>query len=116
MKINNDITFKVDIAGRIEHRMQPGVTPGAADPSASTDNGGATMGYKNIIYYAIAAAPVVNPRMPNGTYIGYNNPLIARDESGFSDRKTKSGSNINEFSVRCFKMDKRVAIDLAFWL
>lgn len=90
MKINNDITFKVDIAGRIEHRMQPGVTPGAADPSASTDNGGATMGYKNIIYYAIAAAPVVNPRMPNGTYIGYNNPLIARDESGFSDRKTKS--------------------------
>lgn len=90
MKINNDITFKVDIAGRIEHRLQPGVTPGAADPSASTDNGGATMGYKNIIYYAIAATPVVNPRMPDGTYIGYNNPLIARDESGFSDRKTKS--------------------------
>lgn len=90
MKILDQLTFKVDISGRLEHRLQPGVTPGAADPSASTANGGATMGYKNIIYYAIAAAPVVNPRMPDGTYIGYNNPLIARDESGFSDRKTKS--------------------------
>lgn len=90
IKIHNDVTFKIDISGRTEQRLQPGVTPGAADPSASTANGGATMGYKNIIYYTIAAAPVVNPKTPDGTYIGYNNPLIARDESGFSDRKTKS--------------------------
>jgi TonB-linked SusC/RagA family outer membrane protein len=90
VKIANDLTFKVDIAGRLEQRNQPGVTPGAADPSGSTANGGATMGYKNIVFYAISAAPVVNPRMPDGTYIGANNPLIARDESGFTDRKTKS--------------------------
>jgi len=89
IKFTDKLTFKVDIAGRLEHRQQPGVTPGAADPSASTANGGATMGYKNIIYYAIAAAPVVNPRMKDGTYIGYNNPLIARDESGFRDHQTR---------------------------
>lgn len=89
IKFTDDLTFKVDIAGRLEHKQQPGVSPGAADPSASTANGGATMGYKNIIYYAIAAAPVVNPKMKDGTWIGYNNPLIARDESGFRDHKSR---------------------------
>jgi TonB-linked SusC/RagA family outer membrane protein len=90
VKIANNLTLKIDIAGRSEQRNQPGVTPGSADPSASTANGGATMGYKNIVFYAISAAPVVNKQMPDGTYIGANNPLIARDESGFTDRKTKS--------------------------
>lgn len=89
IKFTKNLSFKIDIAGRLENKSQPGVTPGAADPSASTANGGATMGYKNIIYYAIAAAPVVNPRMPDGTYIGYQNPLIARDESGFYNSKNK---------------------------
>ncbi len=94
LKISKNTTFKVDVAGRIESRLQPGVTPGSADPSGSTANGGATMGYKNIVYYAIAASPVVNPRAVRGPYegqyIGFQNPLIARDESGFSDRKTRS--------------------------
>lgn len=90
IKISNTLTLKTDISGRLEHRHQPGVTAGSSDPSGSTDNGGATMGYKNIVFYAISAAPVVNPRMPNGTYIGYNNPLIARDESGFTDKKQKT--------------------------
>lgn len=90
IKVTNDINFKIDVAGRIEGRNAPGVSPGAADPSASTANGGATMGYKNIIYYAIAASPVVNPMTPDGQYIGYNNPLIARDKSGFSDRTSRN--------------------------
>ncbi len=89
VKFTDNLTFKVDIAGRLEHKNQPGVTPGAADPSASTANGGATMGYKNIVYYTIAAAPVVRPQLPDGTYIGYQNPLIARDKSGFRDNQNK---------------------------
>jgi len=89
VKLTNNFTLKVDIAGRLEQRRQPGVTPGSSDPSGSTDNGGATMGYKNIVFYAISAAPVVNSRMPDGTYIGANNPLIARDESGFTNRDSK---------------------------
>lgn len=89
LKLNSNLTLKVDVAGRLENRLQPGVTAGAADPSASTENGGATMGYKNVIYYAIAATPVVNPQMLDGTYIGYNNPLIAIYESGFTKRKNR---------------------------
>jgi TonB-linked SusC/RagA family outer membrane protein len=90
VKLRDNLSLKFDVSGRIENREQPGVSAGAADPSASTDNGGATMGYKNVIYYAIAAAPVVNPTMPDGTYIGYNNPLIAIYESGFTKKKAKS--------------------------
>ena len=89
VKINKDMTLKVDVSGRLEQRRQPGVTPGSSDPSGSTDNGGATMGYKNIVFYAISASPTVNTRMPDGTYIGANNPLIARDESGFANRDSK---------------------------
>lgn len=89
IKISNSLTFKADISGRLENRHQPGVTAGSSDPSGSTENGGATMGYKNIVFYTISATPVVNPRMPDGTYIGYNNPLIARDESGFTDKKQR---------------------------
>lgn len=90
IKLSNSLKLKVDLAGRLEGRMQPGVSAGAADPSASTANGGASMGYKNIIYYTIAASPVVNPKTPDGKYIGYNNPLIARDESGFNERKARN--------------------------
>lgn len=87
--LNDNLTFKLDISGRIEKRNQPGVSAGSSDPTASLDNGGAEYGYKNIIYYAISARPTVNPMMPDGTYIGYNNPLIARDHSGFN-RKNNS--------------------------
>jgi TonB-linked SusC/RagA family outer membrane protein len=89
IKFTDKLTFKIDVSGRLENKDYPGVTPGAADPSASTSNGGATMGYKNIVYYTIAAAPVVRPQMPDGTYIGYQNPLIARDKSGFRDSRSK---------------------------
>lgn len=87
--LNDNLTLKVDVSGRIENRNQPGVSAGSSDPTASLDNGGAEYGYKNIIFYAISARPTVNPKMPDGTYIGYYNPLIARDESGFN-RKNNS--------------------------
>lgn len=88
-KLTPNLDFKIDLSGRIEDRHQPGVTPGSSDPTASTDNGGATMGYKNIIFYTIAAKPVINTRDTNGDYIGYYNPLIARDESGFTNRDNR---------------------------
>ena len=86
ISLSDRLTLKVDVSGRIENRHQPGVSAGSSDPTASLDNGGADYGYKNIIFYAISARPTVNPQMPDGTYIGYYNPLIARDESGFMDR------------------------------
>ena len=89
IKFSDKLSFRVDVSGRIENKNYPGVTPGAIDPSASTANGGATMGYKNLVYYTIAAAPVVRPQTPDGTYIGYQNPLIARDKSGFRDSQSR---------------------------
>ncbi len=80
------LTLKVDLSGRIEDRHQPGVSAGASDPTASLDNGGKEYGYKNIVFYAISAKPVVNPTLPDGTYVGYQNPLLARDASGFNDK------------------------------
>lgn len=84
--LTDRLSIKLDVSGRIENRHQPGVSAGSSDPTASLDNGGAEYGYKNIIYYAISARPTVNPQMPDGTYIGYNNPLIARDHSGFNKK------------------------------
>lgn len=84
--LTDRLSVKLDVSGRIENRHQPGVSAGASDPTASLDNGGAEYGYKNIIFYAISARPTVNPQMPDGTYIGYQNPLIARDHSGFNKK------------------------------
>lgn len=84
--LTDRLSLKLDVSGRIENRHQPGVSAGSSDPTSSLDNGGAEYGYKNIIYYAISARPTVNPMMPDGTYIGYNNPLIARDHSGFNKK------------------------------
>lgn len=86
VSLTDNITVKLDVSGRIEQRHQPGVSAGAADPTASLDNGGAEYGYKNVVFYAITARPTTRPRMEDGTYIGYQNPLIARDESGFQDK------------------------------
>lgn len=84
--LTDRLSIKLDVSGRIENRHQPGVSAGSSDPTASLDNGGAEYGYKNIIFYAISARPTVNPQMPDGTYIGYQNPLIARDHSGFNKK------------------------------
>lgn len=86
INLTDRLTVKLDVSGRIEKRHQPGVSAGSSDPTSSLDNGGKEYGYKNIIYYAISARPTVRPTMPDGTYIGYNNPLIARDESGFNKK------------------------------
>lgn len=86
--ITERLTFKLDVSGRIENRHQPGVSAGSSDPTASLDNGGAEYGYKNIVFYAISAKPTVNPRLEDGTYLGYYNPLVARDESGFMKKNS----------------------------
>ena len=87
VSLTKDITLKLDVSGRIEQRHQSGVSAGSSDPTASVDGGGAEYGYKNVVFYTISAKPTVNPRMPDGTYIGYQNPLIARDESGFQQKE-----------------------------
>ena len=86
VSLTKDITLKLDVSGRIEQRHQSGVSAGSSDPTASLDGGGAEYGYKNVVFYTISAKPTINPRMPDGTYIGYQNPLIARDESGFQQK------------------------------
>ncbi len=86
VSLTKDLTLKLDLSGRIEQRHQSGVSAGSSDPTASLDGGGAEYGYKNVVFYTISAKPTVNPRMPDGTYIGYQNPLIARDESGFQQK------------------------------
>lgn len=85
--LSKDITLKLDVSGRIEQRHQSGVSAGSSDPTASLDGGGAEYGYKNVVFYTISAKPTVNPTLPDGTYIGYQNPLIARDESGFQQKE-----------------------------
>ena len=86
INITDRLTLKLDVSGRIEDRHQPGVSAGSSDPTASLDNGGADYGYKNIVFYAISARPTVSPQLEDGTYLGYYNPLIARDQSGFNDK------------------------------
>lgn len=87
VSLTKDLTLKLDLSGRIELRHQSGVSAGSSDPTASLDGGGAQYGYKNIVFYTISARPTTNPRLPDGTYIGYQNPLIARDESGFQQKE-----------------------------
>lgn len=84
--LTDRLSVKLDVSGRIENRHQPGVSAGSSDPTASVDNGGAEYGYKNIPFYLITARPTVNPVDKDGNYIGYYNPLAARDASGFNKK------------------------------
>lgn len=86
VNLSDDLTLKLDVSGRIEDRHQNGVSAGSSDPTASLDNGGAEYGYKNIVFYAISARPTTRPVLPDGTYTGYQNPLAARDASGFQEK------------------------------
>lgn len=86
INLSESLTLKLDVSGRIEDRHQNGVSAGASDPTASLDNGGAEYGYKNIVFYAITARPTTRPITQDGTYIGYQNPLVARDASGFQEK------------------------------
>lgn len=86
INLSDDLTLKLDVSGRIENRHQNGVSAGSSDPTASLDNGGAEYGYKNIVFYALSARPTTKPMTPDGVYIGYQNPLVARDASGFQEK------------------------------
>lgn len=86
INLSDDLTLKLDMSGRIENRHQNGVSAGSSDPTASLDNGGAEYGYKNIVFYALSARPTTRPMTPDGVYIGYQNPLAARDASGFQEK------------------------------
>lgn len=86
INLSDDLTLKLDVSGRIENRHQNGVSAGSSDPTASLDNGGAEYGYKNIVFYALSARPTTRPMTPDGVYIGYQNPLAARDASGFHEK------------------------------
>ena len=86
INLSDDLTLKLDVSGRIENRHQNGVSAGSSDPTASLDNGGAEYGYKNIVFYALSARPTTMPMTPDGVYIGYQNPLAARDASGFQEK------------------------------
>lgn len=86
VNLTDNLTVKLDVSGRLEDRHQSGVSAGASDPTASLDNGGAEYGYKNVVFYAITARPTTRPMTPEGQYIGYQNPLVARDCSGFQQK------------------------------
>ena len=86
INLSDDLTLKLDVSGRIENRHQNGVSAGSSDPTASLDNGGAEYSYKNIVFYALSARPTTRPMTPDGVYIGYQNPLVARDASGFQEK------------------------------
>lgn len=86
INLSDDLTLKLDVSGRIENRHQNGVSAGSSDPTASLDNGGAEYGYKNIVFYALSARPTTRPMTPDGVYIGYQNPLAARNASGFQEK------------------------------
>ncbi len=109
ISLTKRLTLKLDVSGRIEKRHQPGVSAGSSDPTASLDNGGADYGYKNIVFYAISARPTISPTTPDGTYTGYYNPLIARDESGFMNKDASYVQTSLNLEYQIPKVDGLVA-------
>lgn len=78
-QLNPNIQMSLNLAGRLENRNQPGTSPGAQDITINN--------YKNIVFYAILARPTTKPTLPDGTDLGWGNPFVARDKSGFLDRR-----------------------------
>lgn len=78
-QLNPNISMSLNLAGRLENRNQPGTSPGAQDITINN--------YKNIVFYSILARPTTKPTLPDGTDLGWGNPFVARDKSGFFDRK-----------------------------
>ncbi len=109
INLTDRLTLKVDVSGRLEKRHQNGVSAGSSDPTASLDNGGKEYGYKNIVFYAISARPTINPTTPDGTYIGYYNPLAARDESGFNKKDNSYVQTSLSLEYRIPKVEGLVA-------
>lgn len=80
-EVNANFSVSLNIAGRVEEKMQPGTSPGSQD--ITIDN------YKNVIFYSILARPTSLPNLPDGTPLGWGNPIVARDKSGFYNQKRK---------------------------
>jgi TonB-linked SusC/RagA family outer membrane protein len=78
-QLNQNMQMSLNLAGRLENRNQPGTSPGAQDITINN--------YKNIVFYSILARPTNKPTLPDGTDLGWGNPFVARDKSGFFDRK-----------------------------
>lgn len=109
INLTERLTLKVDVSGRLEKRHQNGISAGSTDPTASLDNGGKEYGYKNIVFYAISARPTINPTLPDGTYLGYYNPLAARDESGFNKKDNSYVQTSASLEYRIPKVDGLMA-------
>jgi TonB-linked SusC/RagA family outer membrane protein len=80
-ELNPNILVSLNLAGRLEDRHQPGTSPGSQDITINN--------YKNVIFYSILARPTLKPTLPDGTDLGWGNPIVARDKSGFNDRTTR---------------------------
>ncbi len=80
-QINGNLQASLNLAGRLEERQQPGTSPGSQDITINN--------YKNIVFYSILARPTTLPQLEDGTYLGWGNPLAARDLSGFYNRKNR---------------------------
>lgn len=78
---SKDLSVVLNIAGRVEDRQQPGTSPGAQDITINN--------YKNIIFYSILARPTSQPYTKEGIPLGWGNPIVARDMSGFYNQKRK---------------------------
>ena len=78
---SKDLSVVLNIAGRVEDRQQPGTSPGAQDITINN--------YKNIIFYSILARPTSQPYTREGVPLGWGNPIVARDMSGFYNQKRK---------------------------
>jgi TonB-linked SusC/RagA family outer membrane protein len=75
------LSIGLNIAGRTEEKKQPGTHPGSQDVTINN--------YKNIVFYSILARPTSLSQLPDGTSLGWGNPLVARDKSGFFNEKRK---------------------------
>lgn len=91
-EVNSNFSVSLNIAGRVEEKNQPGTSPGSQD--ITIDN------YKNVIFYSILARPTSLPNLPDGTPLGWGNPIVARDKSGFYNQKRKIFQSTASFNYK----------------
>lgn len=91
-EVNPNFSVSLNIAGRVEEKNQPGTSPGSQD--ITIDN------YKNVIFYSILARPTSLPNLPDGTPLGWGNPIVARDKSGFYNQKRKIFQSTASFNYK----------------
>lgn len=80
-EVNDRLSVSLNIAGRLEEKNQPGTSPGSQDVTINN--------YKNIVFYSILARPTTTGILPDGTDLGWGNPIVARDKSGFYNEKRR---------------------------